>query len=57
MFQYGALRGDRVFVQELAKFLTDKYQETVDRYTLYRSHQQIYHLPHPFPYHTSHHIV
>ncbi len=31
MFQYGALRGDHVFVQELAKFLSERYQDPVNR--------------------------
>ncbi|XP_028407687.1 uncharacterized protein LOC114530281 [Dendronephthya gigantea] len=30
MFQYGALCGDYVFVQELAKFLSKRYQDPVD---------------------------
>ena len=35
MFQYGALRGDRVFVQELAKFLSERYQDPVNRFVKY----------------------
>ena len=34
MFQYGALSGDHVFVQELAKFLSKRYQDPVDRYSV-----------------------
>ena len=31
MFQYGAFRGDHVFVKALAKFLSERYQDPVNR--------------------------
>ena len=54
MFQYGALRGDRMYVQEVAKFLSERYQEPVNRFVQYLYTYECHH-HHCHQYYHRHH--